>query len=156
MTIFLLTFVLPQFAAVFKGKEAALPWPTKFLMALSDFMVHYWWCGGRRASLAVVGSILFAPDRGRAAAGGTRCKLTVPLFKSMFRALYISRSLHTMGQLVNAGVPMLDTLAITADIIGNRLYRRMWQGVYVVGEAGQEDRPAAATRARCCPRRSCR
>jgi hypothetical protein len=31
----------------------------------------------------------------------------------MFAHLYISRSLHTMGQLINAGVPMLDTIAIT-------------------------------------------
>ncbi len=44
--------------------------------------------------------------------------------------LYISRSLHTMGELVNAGVPMLDTLAITGEISGNRLYKRMWHGVY--------------------------
>jgi type IV pilus assembly protein PilC len=48
----------------------------------------------------------------------------------MFRALYISRSLHTMGELLNAGVPMLDTLAITGDISGNRLFRRMWRSVH--------------------------
>ncbi|MCA9277380.1 MAG: type II secretion system F family protein, partial [Phycisphaerales bacterium] len=42
VTIFLLTFVLPKFAAVFEGKEDALPWSTIFLMNLSDFMVHNW------------------------------------------------------------------------------------------------------------------
>src|SRR5437588_7520374 len=42
-TIFLLTFVLPRFLVIFKGKEAALPAPTKFLMALSTFMVDYWY-----------------------------------------------------------------------------------------------------------------
>jgi type IV pilus assembly protein PilC len=59
-----------------------------------------------------------------------KMKLTIPLFKKLFRALYISRSLHTMGQLLNAGVPMLDTIAITAEISGNTLYRRMWRAVY--------------------------
>ena len=39
VTIFLLTFVLPKFAAVFAGKEAAMPWPTIFLMSLSTS-----WC----------------------------------------------------------------------------------------------------------------
>src|SRR6185503_17285488 len=43
VTVFLLTFVLPKFASVFKGKEEILPWTTKFLMALSDFMVHNWY-----------------------------------------------------------------------------------------------------------------
>src|ERR1700709_336460 len=42
-TIFLLTFVLPRFMVIFKGKEAALPAPTKLLLALSNFMVNYWY-----------------------------------------------------------------------------------------------------------------
>src|SRR5689334_14076575 len=42
-TIFLLTFVLPRFMVIFKGKEAALPAPTKLLLALSGFMVNYWY-----------------------------------------------------------------------------------------------------------------
>ena len=67
-----------------------------------------------------------------------KSKLTIPLFKRMFRALYITRSLHTMGELVNAGVPMLDTLAITADISGNQLYRRMWRAVYASVKQGQK------------------
>ena len=67
-----------------------------------------------------------------------KTKLTIPLFKKMFRALYISRSLHTMGQLLNAGVPMLDTLAITADISGNILYKRMWRVVYGAVKQGKK------------------
>jgi type IV pilus assembly protein PilC len=65
-------------------------------------------------------------------------KLSVPLFKKLFRALYISRSLHTMGQLINAGVPMLDTLAITAEISGNVIYRRMWRSVYGAVKQGKK------------------
>jgi type IV pilus assembly protein PilC len=56
----------------------------------------------------------------------------------MFRALYISRSLHTMGQLINAGVPMLDTISITADVSGNVLYRNMWRGVYAAVKQGKK------------------
>jgi type IV pilus assembly protein PilC len=48
----------------------------------------------------------------------------------MLRALYITRGLNTMGELVNAGVPMLDTLSITADVSGNTLYQRMWRNVH--------------------------
>ncbi|HEX7008590.1 MAG TPA: type II secretion system F family protein [Phycisphaeraceae bacterium] len=129
VTIFLLTFVLPKFAAVFEGKEAAMPWPTIFLMDLSAFMVHWWWAVVLALLAALAGLFFFV----RTEPGGwwfDRLKLRFPLFKRMFRALYISRSLHTMGELVNAGVPMLDTLAITGEISGNRLFRRMWRGVY--------------------------
>src|SRR5688572_6777777 len=42
-TVFLLTFVLPRFMVIFKGKEAVLPAPTKALLAMSNFLVNYWY-----------------------------------------------------------------------------------------------------------------
>lgn len=42
VTVFLLTFVLPKFYAVFEGKEDVLPWATTFLMNLSKFMIAQW------------------------------------------------------------------------------------------------------------------
>lgn len=137
VTIFLLTFVLPKFKAVFEGKEDVLPWTTRFLMNLSDFMVHNWYfvIGGL---VLVIGSIYsFAKTE----VGGfwfDKMRLTIPIVRSMFRALYIGRSLHTMGQLINAGVPMLDTLAITGDISGNRMYRTMWKSVYSSVKQGKK------------------
>jgi len=137
VTIFLLTFVLPKFAAVFAGKESVMPWPTVFLMGLSAFMVVWWWAVVLAMLLGVVGLCLFT----RTEAGGwwfDSTKIRVPIFKRMFGALYISRSLHTMGELVNAGVPMLDTLAITAEISGNLLYRRLWRNVYSSVKQGKK------------------
>jgi hypothetical protein len=43
-----------------------------------------------------------------------------------------------MGELVNAGVPMLDTLAITGDISGNLLFKRMWRAVYASVKGGKK------------------
>ena len=129
VSVFLLTFVLPRFAAVFEGKEAAMPAPTKILMAMSAFMVVWWWA----VLLAFIVFILGLFLATKTESGGLmfdKLKLRVPIFKRMFKALYISRSLHTMGELVNAGVPMLDTLAITGEISGNRLFKELWKGVY--------------------------
>ncbi|MFG0291808.1 MAG: type II secretion system F family protein [Phycisphaerales bacterium JB065] len=129
VTVFLLTFVLPKFAGVFEGKEDALPWATTFLMGLSEFVrAQYPILLGSLAAVAIGFFALLKTDPG--AWWFDKCKLTVPVFKRMFRALYISRSLQTMGELINAGVPMLDTIAITGDISGNRLYKRMWRAVY--------------------------
>lgn len=136
-TVFLLTFVLPRFLVIFKGKEAALPAPTKLLMALSNFMVNYWYVLLLGLIAAAWGLVLtLRTDWGRLYFDKT--KLTVPLFKKMFRALYISRSLHTMGQLINAGVPMLDTIAITGEVSGNVLYKRMWRAVYGAVKQGKK------------------
>jgi len=128
-TVFLLTFVLPRFAGVFKGKEEALPGPTKFLMGLSAFMVEWWWLLLAATVAFAIAFFAFI----RTEIGGLwwdRFKISAPLLQRMFRALYISRSLQTMGELLNAGVPMLDTIAITGDVSGNRHYKRLWRSVY--------------------------
>ena len=137
VTVFLLTFVLPKFAGVFAGKESAMPWPTRFLMGLSGFMIEWWWV----LLLAVLGMgislfMFLRTDTGSKWLDKT--KLTVPIFKKMFRALYISRSLQTMGELINAGVPMLDTLVITGDVSGNWFFKRLWRSVYASVKEGKK------------------
>jgi type IV pilus assembly protein PilC len=56
-------------------------------------------------------------------------KLKFPVVRKMLRALYITRSLQTLGELVNAGVPMINALEVTGNIAGNRNYHALWDGV---------------------------
>jgi len=137
VTVFLLTFVLPKFAKVFEGKEAVLPWSTKFLLALSDFMVHQWPFVVGGVIAAGVGLFFFFRSE-FGSISMDKFKLACPILKRMFRSLYISRSLQTMGELINAGVPMLDTIAITGDIAGSRLYKKMWRDVYSSVKEGKK------------------
>jgi type IV pilus assembly protein PilC len=137
VTVFLLTFVLPKFYSVFEGKEDVLPWATTFLMGLSRGMVAYW--PYILGCIVVGGGGLYAFTRTELGSFWVdTAKLRVPIVRTMFRSLYISRSLQTMGQLVNAGVPLLDTLAITGEISGNQLYRGMWKKVYTAVKTGKK------------------
>jgi type IV pilus assembly protein PilC len=100
-------------------------------------MVNYWYVLLAALVIGIWGFVLMIrTDWGRL--WWDKSKLTVPLFKKLFRALYISRSLHTMGQLINAGVPVLDTISITADISGNSLYKRMWRAVFGAVKQGKK------------------
>lgn len=137
VTIFLLTFVLPKFYTVFEGKEDVLPWATNFLMGLSMIVREQWpfLIGG----IAVVGGGFFAFAKTEVGAFWIdKMKLTIPVLKSMFRSLYITRSLQTMGQLINAGVPMLDTLTITSEISGNKIFEGMWKRVHSSVKQGRK------------------
>lgn len=137
VTVFLLTFVLPKFAGVFEGKEEVLPWATKFLLGLSAFIIQYWYMilGG---VVALGGGIYAFLKTEVGTFWADKLKLTIPIVKGMFKALYISRSLQTMGQLINAGVPMLDTLAITADISGNVIFKTTWRKVHSAVKQGKK------------------
>ncbi|MHC4087643.1 MAG: type II secretion system F family protein [Planctomycetota bacterium] len=129
VTIFLLVFVLPRFALVFAGKEHLLPLPTKALMATSAFLRNYWYLIIPAVGVELWGFWYFV----RTSFGKVwwdRMKLVLPLIKTLCRCLYITRSLHTMGVLSRAGVPILNTISITAQISGNIFYKEMWLQVY--------------------------
>lgn len=129
VTIFLLCFVLPKFAGIFAGKEHLLPTPTKILMGSSAFVRHYWFLMLPAIAAAFGGFWYFiSTPSGRNWWDGT--KLVLPIIKTLCRSLYITRSLHTMGVLMHAGVPILDCISITAQISGNILYKNMWNNVH--------------------------
>ncbi len=129
VTTFLLCFVLPKFTAIFAGKEKYLPGPTKVLMASSAFLRGYWYY-----LVPAIGGMFWGFWYFTGTTVGRywwdKTKLTLPLIKTLCRSLYITRSLHTMGVLTRAGVPILNTISITAQIAGNVLYKNMWLGVH--------------------------
>lgn len=128
-TTFLMMFVLPRFLTVFEGNEHLLPAPTKIVMAMSGYMRGYWHLNLGIAIASIIGFSYFIKTE-----VGERwwhlLKLKMPLVKTLCRSLYITRSLHTMGVLTNAGVPILDTISITASITGNVHFEKMWRGVH--------------------------
>lgn len=129
VTIFLLCFVLPRFTAIFAGKEHLLPTPTKALMATSAFLRGFWFVIIPAIGAAFWGFWYFIGTKdGRL--WWDKAKLSMPLIKSLCQNLYITRSMHTMGVLTKAGVPILNTISITAQISGNVLYKRMWLSVF--------------------------
>jgi len=141
VTIFLLCFVLPRFTAIFRGKEHLLPAPTIILMTTSAFLRHWWYVLLPVVAAGLWGFYFFInTTAGRL--WWDRTKLVLPLIRTLCRSLYITRGLHTMGVLTRAGVPILNTLSITAHISGNTLYRDMW--LYVYEEVRQGKKVASA------------
>ncbi len=129
VTVFLLCFVLPRFTAIFRGKEHLLPAPTTILMATSAFLRHWWYVIIPAIGAALWGFYFFINTPvGRL--WWDKTKLVLPLIRTLCRSLYITRGLHTMGVLTRAGVPILNTISITAHISGNVLYRDMWLNVH--------------------------
>ena len=129
VTIFLLCFVLPRFTAIFAGKEHLLPRPTIMLIAGSSFLRH-WWFLLVPGIAAAFGGFLYSIRTKAGRLWWDKTKLMLPLIKKLCRNLYITRSLHTMGVLTKAGVPILNTISITAQVAGNILYKDMWLGIY--------------------------
>ena len=128
VTIFLLTYILPKFTPLFKSRGAELPGPTRLMMSLSDVILGYWylWLGG--ALLLVVAYLVTKRTQsGRRTLDLVKIKL--PILGPLFRKVAISRSIRTLGTMLEGGVPMLDALKLSAEVSGNYHYERLWQVV---------------------------
>ncbi len=119
----ILTFVIPVFAGLFNslGGGAQLPFITRFVMAASRQMA---WFG----PLFIVGGILgylffykpyYATENGRRTVDGTMLKL--PIIGMLLRKIAVARFCRTLGTLISSGVPILDSLDITAKTAGNQV-----------------------------------
>ena len=128
VTIFLLTFILPKFEPLFAKKAASLPKMTKFMMVISDALLGYWWAWIIGLVALAVGFIY-----GRRTEPGRKVidwiKIHAPIVGPMFRKVALSRSIRTLGTMVQSGVSMLDALQLSADVAGNLYYKRIWLNV---------------------------
>lgn len=124
----LLLFVLPRFASIYANRGAALPAPTQFLMGLSNSVQNFWW-----AYLLVVAGIIatcvmgFTTERGRVVVD--KLKLNVPVIGTLFRKLYVTRSMRTLGTMLEAGVPILDMIPIARSVTNNTQFDLFWDEV---------------------------
>jgi type IV pilus assembly protein PilC len=136
-TMFLLAFVLPRFTVIYANKGAALPTPTKILMAISDFVVLHWMALLIGVAVAVAGTFFGLKTR-----GGQRVwhyvQLHIPMLGTLFRKLHLSRGLRMIGTMAGAGVNLVDCVATAQDLCGNTYFREMWDEVMVKITAGKQ------------------
>jgi type II secretory pathway component PulF len=116
--IFTMVFVVPRFAKIFEDLGGALPLPTKILIGMSGFMVHYGWI----IAIAVVFIVIslrkyFETPKGLVQ--WHRFQLRVPLVRDIITANAYSQFARTLGALLTNGVPVLQALSIVENTIGN-------------------------------------
>jgi type IV pilus assembly protein PilC len=121
--IFMLTFVIPTFAAMFKDLGAELPLPTQIVIWLSDFVRGYILL----ILAAIVGGVFalrayYRTDNGKATIDALLLK--VPVFGTLIRKVAVARFTRTLGTLVQSGVPILEGLRITASTAGNKVVEK--------------------------------
>lgn len=114
----LMTWVIPTFAQVFERFDAELPWPTRALIAVSNFFVAWWWL---LLAAAIAG--WFALRGWRRTENGQitwdRYKLRVPVIGSILLRSTLSRFARAFSMASRSGVPILETLHVVSTAVDN-------------------------------------
>ena len=118
----LITVFVPKFEPVFEGLRAKgkLPELTVGLLAVSNFLINYWWLYVPLTVLSFFGvTTWMRTPKGRYIMDGV--KLRTPLFSGVYKGLALSRFTRILGTMLQNGIPILKALNIAKDSAGNKI-----------------------------------
>jgi len=131
----LLWKVVPIFATLFAGLDATMPLPTRFVIALSRFVGEFAWVMIGGSVVAVIAlKRYYATPAGRGNVDAFI--LRIPVLGPLMRKISVARFARTLSTLITSGVPMLESLDITARTAGNAVVEKAIIGVRAEVEAG--------------------
>ena len=114
--------VFPQIAPVFEETGMDLPVLTKIFLGAGSFIIQWWW-----AVLLILAVFIFViadyfhTPEGEAVLDEISVK--VPIIGNLFKKLYISRFAESTNILIKGGIPITQAIGISANAIGNVVYR---------------------------------
>lgn len=131
--ILMLIYVVPTLTSTFTALGAKVPLATKIIVAMSDFVVA-------NVAFVFLGFIAFVAGiiAFLRSSAGSRIALGIalhlPVIGELVRETYAARASRTLSSLLSAGVPVLEALSITKEVVHAQVFAK------VVGEAEEHVR----------------
>ncbi|MCX5698453.1 MAG: type II secretion system F family protein [Candidatus Omnitrophica bacterium] len=136
VSLFIVTFIIPQFAQIYLKAGIKLPLPTLIVFKVGLAIKRYWYL----LVIFVIAIILGLRYYFKTEKGGflfDTLKLRAPIIGSLYRKAVISRFSRTLSTLLGSGVPILKSLDITKEVLGNLVLARVITNVRKSVENGE-------------------
>lgn len=120
----IITFVIPQLTAVLKETGQQLPFITRIVMNLADWLKKWGWI----FLLIFVFLIIFIYYYSKTETGKKffdQTLLKIPILGSFLKKLYLSRFALNLSTLISGGLPIIQALEITGEVVGNNVYKNI-------------------------------
>jgi type IV pilus assembly protein PilC len=135
----ILVFVIPTFAKMFTEFGGELPAPTRFVIALSNFLKRYIF-----VIIGIFYGISYVVKKYYATSDGQRkidrMLLRAPVVGILIRKVAVAKFTRTLGTMISSGVPIMDGLEIVAKTAGNKIVE---EAIYKVRQAISEGKTIA-------------
>lgn len=130
-------YVVPELAKLFRSTGVALPLQTRLLMGLSSLISGYWpvMLGVSLALTALLVSLVNTQPE--AARRWDSFKLSLPIVGNVYRKIILSRFANLFAMMYASGIPIIDTIRVAQDVVGNRILREALERVEQLIAEGQ-------------------
>jgi type IV pilus assembly protein PilC len=122
--ILMFTVIIPKISSILTDSGQALPIYTQIVLDVSSFFVHY---GVFLLVAVVIGALALwrfaTTPEGQLSLSSF--KLSVPYVGDLYKKLYLSRIADNLHTMIVSGIPMLRSLEITANVVGNDIYKQI-------------------------------
>jgi type IV pilus assembly protein PilC len=122
VTWIIMVFVIPSFKSVFKNFGADLPAPTLIVMAISDWVVQWWWLVAAIIVGTIVGVLTLYRRSATFRMTFDRLLLKIPVIGGILEKATIARWTRTLQTMFAAGVPLVESLDAVGGAAGNAVF----------------------------------
>ena len=134
-TFFLMIYMVPQLKQFVKNMGQVLPLQTQALFFVSDLLVAYWYVVLLLPALLIVGIRILLKSNPLARVRFDGLKLRLPFVGEVLRKIILSRFANTFALLYASGIPILESIRITQQVVGNLVVRQGLERVeQLIGE----------------------
>ena len=122
-TFFLMVYMVPQLKMFVKNMGQVLPLQTQILFFVSDLLVAWWYLALLLPAMAAFGVRFLLHHNPLARVRFDGIKLRLPLLGSILRKIVLARFANTFALLYSSGIPILESIRTTQDVVGNLVVR---------------------------------
>lgn len=134
--ILMFTMVIPKISPILVESGAEIPVYTQVIITFSNFLVQYGF-----VLLAIAIAAIFLLIRYLRTPAGKlefdRVKITLPYVSILYKKLYLSRFADNMNTMLVSGIPMVQALQLTANVIDNAVYQQIFEDAVEAVKGGR-------------------
>lgn len=137
IVVLMFVYVMPQLVTLFTEAGVRLPWPTRILIVLTQFLQRFWYVLLVLAAiLGIIGRSYLRTPQGNYTV--STLFLQIPVVSRLVQRVYLARLTSILHTLFSSDVPVIESLKIAQGSIGNKVYQR------ILGETADAVKDGAA------------
>lgn len=133
--VLMMVFVVPKITTLYGEFNAQLPWSTKLVIGVSNFLIKFWWLAGMMVA-GLVGGVRFLLNSPEGRTWWDGIFYRIPVAGTLAKEMMLTELTRTLSLLIGAGVAIVDALTISAGAVGNVVTERAVKAIAKQVERG--------------------